>query len=114
MAGTHWSETNQDLSQVFEIEYKIVNSEIKKIVAVPVHDYNVSDIFPCSGSNSTAIYDDLLSVWMNTDKGRWVIKHSRKTPKIIKGYHASSYEIMFRVIAFFYEEDATMYMLKWK
>ena len=112
--NTPWSETDRDASEILGTKYEIVDDRIKKIVAIPVHDYNIYDIFPCSGSNTTGLYNELLSEWLTTEKGRWVIKHSRKKPEIIKGYHGTTYEIMFRVIAFFYEEDATMYMLKWK
>ena len=92
--------------------YILVDERIKKIIPVSVHSYSLDDMW--SRANIGTSPDDyLLKEWIGSEKGQWVVKHTQRTPEFIKGYHMDTHETMVQIVAFLYEEDATMYHLKW-
>jgi hypothetical protein len=91
-----------------KVEYKLIDGEVKKIVAMPVYTYKI-DSYADKGLD-----DPLLQKWMVTDQAEYVIKHSVKTPTIHKHLEAFTYEEVCRVVAYMYEEHAVFYTLKWK
>ena len=98
-----------------EPQYKIIDNRIKKIVAVNVHQYSLDDYWTnASMPSGVSGTDYLLKEWIQSEQGQWVIKRTVRTPELIKGYHQDTYEIMIRVVAYLYEEDATLFILKWK
>jgi hypothetical protein len=102
----------KDSTESLKVEYKIVNKQVKKIVSIPVHSYSLDGMW--SNSNLHTSPDDyLLKEWIDSEKGQWVVKHTQRTPKFIRGYHMDTHETMIRIVAFLYEEDATLYHLKW-
>ena len=103
----------KDSSQVdISPRYVLVDEQIKKIVPVPVHNYSL-DSYWANANLPTTPDDYLLKEWVASEKGQWVVKHTQRTPEFIKGYHQDTYETMVRIVAFFYEEDATLFHLKW-
>jgi hypothetical protein len=107
----------KDSTESLKVEYKIVGERIKKIVPVHVHNYSLDSAWAAANVGTPGIgtpsADYLLKEWIDSEKGQWVVKHTQRTPEFIRGYHAVTYEIMIQIVAFLYEEDATMYHLKW-
>ena len=102
----------KDGTQSLKVEYKIVNEQVKKIVRVPVHSYSLDGMW-AKANIGTSSDDYLLTEWIDSEKGQRVVKHTQRTPEFIKGYHVDTHETMVQVVAFLYEEDVTMYHLKW-
>lgn len=102
----------KDSTDTTKVEYKIVNERIKKIVPVPVHTYSLDGMW-AKANIGTSPDDYLLKEWIGSEKGQWVVKHTQRTPEFIKGYHMDTHETMIRIVAFLYEEDATLFHLKW-
>ena len=96
-------------------QYKIIDSKIKKIVPVDVHEYSLDDYWTNASTPSGVLSTDyLLKEWIQSEQGQWVIQRTVRTPELIRGYHQDTYGAMIRVVAYMYEEDAMMFMLKWK
>ena len=108
----------KDFDQVdLKPQYAIIDDQVKKIIPVVAHQYT---LMPWVVSNTKTqnrpynkVDDTDLEAWLETEQGRWCCKHTQRTPEMIKGYHTASYETMIRVVVFLYEEDATMFHLKW-
>lgn len=99
-----------------EPQYKIIDNQIKKIVPINVHEYSLLDNYWTNTSMPVGVSgtDYMLKEWIQSEPGQWVIRRTVRTPELIKGYHQDTYEIMIRVVAYLYEEDAIMFILKWK
>jgi hypothetical protein len=108
---TRYNETGQG----FQTKYVIVDDHIKKIIPLAVHSYSLTNYWGLVNNKLGNHSDDdyLLTEWIESEKGQWVIKRTQRTPELVKGYHATTYETMVQVVAFLYEEDATMFHLKW-
>jgi hypothetical protein len=91
-----------------KIEYKLVDGQVKKIVAMPVYTYKIDSYA------DRDLDDPLLQKWIATDEAQYIIKHSVKTPTIHKYLEPFTYEEVCRVVAYMYEEHAVFHALKWK
>jgi hypothetical protein len=89
-------------------EYKLVDGEIKKIVAFVAHTYQIDPYDP------QGVDDPMLKKWLVTDEAQYIIKHSVKTPTVQKYRAHDTYEECCKVIAYMYDEHVVFYTLKWK
>jgi hypothetical protein len=91
-----------------KVEYKLVDGEVKKIVAMPVYTYSFDSY------DDKGIDDPLLQKWIATEEAQYIIKHSVKRPTIHKHRDVGTYDECCKVVAYMYEEHAVFYTLKWK
>ena len=98
----------QPYDQIRKVEYKLIDGEVKKIVAFVAYTYMI-DSYDDRGFN-----DPCLTDWISTEQAQYIIKNSLKTPTIHKMIRIGSHHDQCQVVAYMYEEHAIFYELKWK
>lgn len=90
----------------FSPKWKVINSEVKKIVSILVHTYDIADTYHDN--------KDTFNEWLVSEKGKWVMEHAVE-PVTANQHHDFSLMVdRYYIIAKLYEQDATYFTLKWK
>lgn len=95
-------------TQIRKVEYKLVEGEVKKIVAFVAHTYMIDSY------DDRGFSDPCLTDWIASEPAQYIIKNSLKTPTIRKLTQPGSYQEQCQVVAYMYEEHVVFYELKWK
>lgn len=78
---------------------------MKKLV---VHKFLMSDVDDIEIYAAEPFYK-----WQQTEKGRWVMKHSIEPPTLYHNLDPTMYGWRIQIVAEFSDQDLTYYTLKW-
>lgn len=87
----------------------LTDGTIEKVHKVCVHTIRVSDV-----EDPDLFAAEPLDEWIKSEKGRWIMKHSRKQPIWDKNTTIADYYHTYYIIAWLEEKDLTYWKLKYE
>lgn len=75
---------------------------------IVVHKFRIGDCEDVEIYAAEPIYN-----WQQTEKGRWVMKHSIQPPTWYQNLDPTMYGWSIQIVAEFSDKDLTYYTLKW-
>jgi hypothetical protein len=96
--------------------YTIIDGHVKKLVWMPVYERTFTSDYPWNEYEESSI--DILNSWRKTPESQWIVEHMAEDLRVekleIMEYDSFGQQLRLIVMARFYEEMATLYVLTWK
>ncbi len=93
-------------SDLKKSEYRIIDDQVRKIITIEVLEYEQD------------AYDFHLNFdsrsWLESEEAAWLRTRWVGTPQLVQTHSASTYSPVYKLFVRLYEEDAVLYVLKWK
>ena len=95
-----------ECSDLKKSEYRIVDDQIRKIITIEVVQYE-------QDAYDLHLNFDLRG-WLESEEATWLRTRWVETPNLVQTHSVSTYAPVYKLFVRLYEEDAVMYVLKWK
>lgn len=96
--------------------YTIIDGHVKKLVWMPVYERTFQSSYPWNEYEESSL--DILNSWKNSPESQWIVEHMAEDLRVekleIMEYDSFEQQLRLIVMARFYEEMATLYVLTWK
>lgn len=92
-------------------EFRMVGGDVVELKRIVAHSFDVPD-----NSQQYRVIKDaatLMSEWLNTDRGMWVMENAYETPYYDYYKQTDRWNVEFKVVATFTTKKLSEYYLRW-